>query len=58
MIDSFRISGSDGFSEGTQDSVCTQYSSRDCNRYWDCLGKFVTSLVINQFLTTKQDVVS
>merc|ERR1719318_920700 len=33
ILDGAGISGSDGFSEVTGDSVCTQYSDRDCNRY-------------------------
>ena len=30
----FRLSSSDGFTESTRDKVCTQYSSRDCSRFW------------------------
>ena len=29
----FSISGMNGFSEETEDSVCTQYSSRNCDRF-------------------------
>ena len=29
-----RLSESDGFSEATSDSVCTQQSTADCTRYW------------------------
>jgi len=33
LLDGTGLSGSDGFQEETSDSVCTQYSSRDCTRY-------------------------
>lgn len=33
LIDGAGISTLDGFSEVTEDSVCTQYSSRDCQRF-------------------------
>merc|ERR1712179_240797 len=33
LVDGAGISGLRGFSEITEDSVCTQYSTRDCNRY-------------------------
>lgn len=33
IIDGAGISGMNGFSEETEDSVCTQYSSRNCDRF-------------------------
>jgi len=33
LLDGTGLSSSDGFQEETSDSVCTQYSSRDCTRY-------------------------
>lgn len=33
LIDGAGLSDSDGFSEETSDSVCTQYTSADCTRY-------------------------
>ena len=32
-----RLSSSDGFSEETSDGVCTQYTTADCSKYWDCV---------------------
>ena len=40
----FRLSSSDGFTESTRDKVCTQYSSRDCSRFWIFLD------IINRYL--------
>jgi len=33
LLDGTGLSGTDGFMEETSDSVCTQYTSRDCSRY-------------------------
>ena len=33
LVDGSRFSGQNGFRETTSNSVCTQYSSRDCSRY-------------------------
>jgi len=33
IIDGSSISSMNGFTEETEDSVCTQYSSRDCDRF-------------------------
>eukprot|EP00092_Neocalanus_flemingeri_P037705 GFUD01041051.1.p1 GENE.GFUD01041051.1~~GFUD01041051.1.p1 ORF type:complete len:172 (-),score=26.16 GFUD01041051.1:126-641(-) len=33
LVDGAGISGAKGFSEETSDSVCTQYTTRDCLRY-------------------------
>ena len=33
LLDGTGLSSSDGFQEETNDSVCTQYTSRDCSRY-------------------------
>jgi len=33
LVDGAGLTGKDGFVETTSDSVCTQYSSRDCSRF-------------------------